>query len=274
MDLNGKIGILTGASRGIGVFLAESLARKGVHLALAARVQADLDRTADQLAPFGTKVVTVPTDVTDLRSLEALVSRTTEELGAPSLLVNNAGIEHYARFEQYDTDLITQIMNTNVIGPQLLTRLVLPEMVRRRDGHIVNIASVAGKTATPFNSIYSASKHALVGFSWSLREEMRTHGVGVSVVCPGFVSEAGMFSDWSGGKKPPGLAGSVSPQLVADKTIEAIEKNKAEVIVAPGIMKIVDVLHAISPELTTGIARRSGSYRFLEETALKAWEDK
>lgn len=274
MELKGKIAILTGASRGIGVFLAEALAAKGVHLALAARNGKDLDATASRLEGSGVRVITVPTDVTELESLKGLVSRTTDELGAPDLLVNNAGIEHYARFQEYDIELIARIMQTNVVGPQWLTRLVLPGMVDRRVGHVVNIASVAGKTAVPFNSVYSASKHALVGFSWSLREEMRPHGVGVSVVCPGFVSDSGMFSDWSVGRKPPGLAGSVSPQLVAAKTIAAIEKNKAEVIVAPGVMKGVDVLHAISPELTTAIARRSGSYRFLEETALRAWEER
>lgn len=97
--------------------------------------------------------------------------------------------------------------------------------------------------------------------------------MGVSVVCPGFVSDAGMFADWSKGKKPPALTRTVTPQKVAGRTIDAIEKNRAETIVAPGLLKIVDVMHAISPAITTAIARASGGYRFLENEAVRAWQE-
>ena len=270
MELRGKVGILTGASRGIGVFLAEALARKGVDLALAARSAEDLESTAKVVRDLGVRAITVPTDVTKREDLETLIARTTEELGPPDLLVNNAGVEHYDYFEEADLDGIESLIKTNLIAAEWLTRLALPEMVRRRSGHIVNIASVAGKTAAPYNTVYSSSKHGLVGFSWSLREEMKRYGIGVSVVNPGYVGDAGMFHDWSRGEKPPGLIKTVTPQKVADETIAAIEKDKPEVMVTTGLARIVDIFHAISPKLTTAIARRTGNYGFLER-GVKEW---
>lgn len=270
MELRGTVAVLTGASRGIGVHLAEAFAAKGVSLALAARSAEGLETTAKKLESYPVKVVCIPTDVTKFGDLENLVERATTDLGPIDILINNAGVEKYAPFQEYDIDKITQIMQTNVISAQLLTRLVLPGMVERKRGHVVNIASVAGKMAVPYNAVYSASKHALVGFSWSLREEMHKHGVGVSAICPGFVAEAGMFADWSKGKKPPGLASPVTPQAVAAKTVEAVEKNKGEVIVASAAMR---VSKAMPHEVTSAIGRRSGGYDFLENVAVEAWRE-
>jgi short-subunit dehydrogenase len=263
MDLHGKNAVVTGASRGLGVFIAETLARKGCRLALAARSADELDSVTGKIQAMGARAVGIPTDVSDPAALENLVTRANAEIGPIDVLINNAGIEKYSDFINYDFETIEKIMKVNVISAQWLTKLVVPQMIDRGSGHIVNIASVAGKTAVPYNVIYSSSKHALVGFSWSLREELKAKGVGVSVVCPGFVSDAGMFNDWSGGKKPPSTSRAVTPQQVADATVKAIEEDKAEIIVARGLAKIVDVFHAISPGFTTSIARRSGAYKFL-----------
>jgi uncharacterized protein len=265
VELHGKVGILTGASRGLGVYFAEALANKGVHLALAARSESELKETADRLSRFGVRTVAIPTDVSELTDLEELVERTTRELGPPDLLVNNAGVEKYAQYHEVDVDVIERTLRVNVWAPEVLTRLIVPGMIERGRGHIVNVASVAGKTAVPYNAIYSSSKHALVGFSWSLREELKPHGVGVSVVCPGFVSEAGMFAHWSQGEKPPKLSSAVSPDKVASALVTAIEKDRAEVIVARGLARFVDVSHAISPTFTTNMARRGGAYNFLRK---------
>lgn len=267
MKLRGTVGILTGASRGIGVRIAEALAREGVNLALAARSAEDLEQTAARAQELGVRAVAVPTDVTKRADLETLVERARNELGPVDLLVNNAGIEHYVHYEEIDLDEIEAIMTTNVIAAQVLTRLVLPGMIERRRGHIVNVASLAGKTALPYNVVYASSKHALVGFSWSLREEVRPHGLGVSVVCPSFVSDTGLFARWSKGRNAPKLAGMVGPDKVTRAVIKAIESDRAEIIVARGLGKVTDVVHAISPELTTGIARRSGVYDMLAKAA-------
>lgn len=267
MDLSNKVAILTGASRGLGTYMAEALARRGAHLALAARSAEDLERTAAQVGRFGVKVATIPTDVTKRADLKALVKRTNEELGPPDVLVNNAAVEQLAQFEAMALDEIAAIITTNVIALELLTRLVVPDMIERKRGHIVNIASMAGKTAVPYNTVYSSSKHAVVGFSWSLREELRPHQIGVSVVCPTFVSDSGMFTRWSSGT-PPAIARAVTPEKVAAATIAAIEKNRAEILVTTGLGRVVDVMHAISPELTTSSARRFGLYDFLHKGAM------
>jgi uncharacterized protein len=189
------------------------------------------------------------------------------------VLVNNAGIERYTDFHSYDLDMIEKIIRVNVIAAEVLTRLVLPGMIDRARGHIVNISSVAGKSAVPYNVVYSSSKHALVGFSWSLRQEVKPYGVGVSVVCPGFVRESGMFADWGGGVEPPGMTKSVSPERVAKATVEAIERDKGDVVIGPALLKISDVVHAISPSVAGWIGRNSGAYRFLRSATDKTFRD-
>ena len=267
MELHNKIAIVTGASRGIGVHVAEALARKGVHLALAARSAEDLAETTARVQSRGVRAIAVPTDVTKRADLEALVDRTTSELGPPDLLVNNAGVQNVTRFEKADPDDIAWIISTNVIALETLTRLVLPGMIERGRGHICNMASLSGRTAYPYNTVYASSKHAVVGFSWSLREEMRPYGIEVSVVCPGFVSGEGMFARRHPDDRPPKIARTVTPAQVAAKTIETIEKNKAEVIVTGGLGNVVDVFHALSPDVTAKIQRRAGLYRYIEHEA-------
>jgi short-subunit dehydrogenase len=272
MRLNGTVGILTGSSRGIGVYLAEALARRGVRLALAARSKDELNEVAERVQSFGADAIAIPTDVARREDLEALVERTTAELGPPDVLVNNAGIERYADFHSYEVDMIEKIIRVNLVAAEVLTRLVVPGMIDRARGHIVNISSVAGKSAVPYNAVYSSSKHALVGFSWSLRQELKPYGVGVSVVCPGFV-RAGMFADWSGGVEPPGMTRSVSPERVANATVEAIERDKADVVVGSALLRFSDVLHAVSPSLAGWIGRKSGAYRFLRSATDKTFRD-
>lgn len=267
MELHNRIAIVTGASRGIGVRVAEALAAKGVHLALAARSGNELQDIAARLQARGVRAIAVPTDVTNNEDLQALVDRTEAELGPPDLLVNNAGVQKVTRFEKVDPADIAWIINTNLIALEVLTRLVLPGMIERGRGHVCNIASLSGRTAYPYNAIYASSKHAVVGFSWSLREEMRPYGIEVSVVCPGFVSDEGMFARRHPDDPPPKIARMVSPTEVATRTIEAIEKNKAEVIVTGGLGNVVDVFHALSPDTTARIQRRAGLYDYMREEA-------
>jgi short-subunit dehydrogenase len=273
MQLGNSIGILTGASRGLGVLMAEHLAAKGVSLALAARSESDLKETVNRVQARGVRAIAVPTDVTTREDLERLVARTTDELGPPDLLVNNAGIESLGKFESMSLDEIESIFTTNVIALVSLTRLVVPGMIERGRGHVVNISSMAGKVAAPYYTTYSASKHAVVGFSWSLRAELKSKGIGVSVVCPGYVEDTGMFSYRNAGK-PPRTVGTVRPEDVAATVVEVVEKNKAEALVAGGLLRVADVSFAISPDFAMGIGRRSGAYRYVEKMAAQADEGK
>jgi short-subunit dehydrogenase len=268
MQLINTVGILTGASRGLGVRIAEALASKGASLALAARSAEALEETANKVRAKGGRAITVPTDVSDRAALELLVKRTNDELGPIDLLVNNAGVECVGYFEQLDADHIAATVATNLEAPIMLTRLVAPQMIERRRGHIVNISSAAGKAARPYGVVYSATKHGVVGFSWSLRAELAPHNVGVSVICPGYVTGEGMFAKretYAG--RPPGNIGVVQSSDVADAVVSAIEKNKAEAVIAPALVKIADVFHALSPDFAMGVARRSGAYKYLRKEA-------
>jgi short-subunit dehydrogenase len=273
MELRGSIGILTGASRGLGVLMAERLASKGVNLALAARSATELQETVGRVQSRGVRAIGVPTDVTKREDLERLVDRTTNELGPPDLLVNNAGIEFLGGFQSIPLDTIEAVLTTNVIGLISLTRLVVPQMIERGRGHVVNISSMAGKAASPYYTIYSASKHAVVGFSWSLRAELKPKGVGVSVVCPGYVDETGMFSYRNAGK-PPRSVGTVRPEDVAAAVVKVVEQDKAEAVVAGGLFKIADVAHAVSPDFAMAMGRRSGAYGYIEKMAARADREK
>ncbi|HEV2755523.1 MAG TPA: SDR family NAD(P)-dependent oxidoreductase [Actinomycetota bacterium] len=266
MELRGAVAILTGASRGIGVHLAEALAGRGADLALAARDAAGLEQTAARLERFGRRTITVPTDVTRDADLERLVQRTSDELGPPDLLVNNAGIETIAELQTMELPTIEAMIATNLTGAEKLTRLVIPGMIERRSGHVLNVSSASGKGGVPYYSVYASTKHGLVGFSWCLRAELAPHGVGVSVVCPSFVAGTGMYADRSNDRKPPRSLSLVSAEQVAAACLRAIEKNKAEVVVASGITKFADVFYAFSPDFAMKVARKMGVDSFLATT--------
>lgn len=273
MELEGAVGIVTGASRGIGVYIAEALARKGADLALAARTASDLEETVARMQGHGVRAIAVATDVTKRDDLERLVKTTESELGPPTLLVNNAGIDPIGEFVTLDPDVIERVIATNVLALQMLTRFVVPGMVERKRGHVVNIGSLSGKTVTPYYTVYGSSKHAVVGFSLSLREELRPHGVGVSVVCPTFVREVGGFATRNPKADAPSAIGTVAPKEVAAAVVRAIEKDLPEVVLANGLTKVADVALAISPRFTAWMGRRLGGYDFLAREARRSQHD-
>ncbi len=234
-DLQGKVGVLTGASRGIGLHVARLLAARGVRLCLVARSAEALSEVERELKAAGHVCMTVAADVSDRRALESLVKAVEAELGPIDVLVNNAGIEHMSMYETMPLDEIDQFIDINLRGPMLLTRLVLPSMLARDVGHIVNVSSLAGLGPTAFGEPYGATKHGLVGFSRALRASLKTRGskVSASSVCPGFVSGAGMFEDnrKRTGIEAPKILGTFPVEGVARAILEAIDKDAPEVIV-------------------------------------------
>jgi short-subunit dehydrogenase len=263
--LNGKVVVLTGASRGLGVDMARLFAQRGAQLALAARSGQELEKVRAEIEGLGAKAIAVPADVSDLASLRALVKETEASLGPIDVLINNAGLEQVCDFETMDLERIEQIISVNVLGLIWLTRMVVPSMIERRSGHICNIASLAGVTPVPHNAVYSATKHAVVGFSRSLRMELAEYGVEVSAVCPGFVEGAGMFTEW--GRPAPKAAPSVTSQQVAEAVLKAVENNKGKIVVTKGLGKLADVTFAAMPEIAASMMRRTGAAGFLKEQA-------
>ncbi|WP_028117086.1 SDR family oxidoreductase [Ferrimonas senticii] len=182
--MQGKVILLTGASEGIGRALAVQLSQAGAQLMLAARNLERLRELQQQL-PGASAVIAL--DVADPQQCQQAVAATIEQFGRLDMLINNAGITMWSRFEQLDDlTLLERLMRVNYLGAAWLTHSALPHLKQSR-GQIVAVASLAGLTGVPERSGYAASKHAMVGFFDSLRIELRGSGVDVSVICPDFV---------------------------------------------------------------------------------------
>lgn len=188
MNFKNKSIIITGASAGIGEALALALARQGAHLTLAARNAAELQRVAHQCVDADGSAIAVPTDVGDAESCRHLIERAVQQFGGVDILVNNAGISMWARFEEIsDLSVFDRIMRINYLGSVYCTHYALPHLKASR-GLIVAVSSLTGKTGVPTRTGYAASKHAMQGFFDSLRIELRSSGVDVLIVSPGFVA--------------------------------------------------------------------------------------
>jgi NAD(P)-dependent dehydrogenase (short-subunit alcohol dehydrogenase family) len=183
--LDGQVALVTGSSSGIGAATARELARRGARIVLAARRTDLLDAEVQAIKLSGGEALAIPTDVTDMAQVDALVARALEHYGKIDILVNNAGIGSIRAFAATSREDIERMLETNVRGVVLLTRAVLPGMLDRRHGAIISVASVAGHVAV--DPIYSATKYAVRGFSLSLRRQLAGSGVSVSVVSPGFI---------------------------------------------------------------------------------------
>ena len=265
-DLRGATAVVTGASRGIGVHIARALANEGVNLSLAARSEAELEAVRQDMTALGVKVIATRCDVTSAEDRAHLLERTMTELGPVDILINNAGIETVARFDSAPADDLVRTLEVNLVAAMLLTRSVLPGMLDRRRGHIVNIASGAGKVGVPYAVAYATSKHGMVGLTHSLRAEYHGNPVGFSVVCPGFVSETGMYARWEdNGARAPKIAGRSTPQKVAEVTIGCIRKNRAEALVNTPPLRPLVVLANIAPRITPGVMRLFGYTRTFEK---------
>ncbi len=187
-SLEGKVALVTGASRGIGLAIARSLARMGAKLALCARDPKRLEGVAEEFERAGTSVLAVSTDVTRAAEIISLVHKTEKTLGPVEILVNNAGIGYSAPVQDAEEANWDAVLDTNLKAVFLLTRAVAPGMISRRSGHIINIASLAGKSAFAGGSIYCASKWGLLGLTQCMAEDLRSYGIRVSAVCPGSVA--------------------------------------------------------------------------------------
>ena len=265
MDLDGARVLLTGGSRGIGPFIARALLARGAAVTLAARSADGLDDVRRALDTG--RVATVAGDVTNEDDRSAIVADAEAAFGPTDVLVNNAGIESILPFTEYTEEDVHAIVATNLDAPIQMCRLVLPGMLERRRGHVVNVASLAGKAATPYNTVYAATKHGLIGFTYSLRAELHETGVGASAVCPAFVSEAGFITDYAEPGVRRSLGTETDPRKVARAVVRAIERDKPDVVVAGALPQLADVSLAISPRLTEFLARRMGGYDALRREA-------
>jgi short-subunit dehydrogenase len=250
MNLDGARVLLTGATGGLGQAIARGLAERGASLVLTGRRVDVLEPLASEL---GARAVESDLSVPD--APERLLA----EAGELDALVANAALPGSGRLTSYSVAELDRALDVNLRAPMLLAHGVTDAMVARGSGHLVFISSLAGKTAPPGSSIYSATKFGLRGFALALREDLASKGVGVSVVLPGFIREAGMFAE-SGGKLPPGI-GTKRPVDVANAVVKAIEHNRAEVEVAPLPLRAGALLGSVAPGPVGAIQRKLGAVK-------------
>jgi NAD(P)-dependent dehydrogenase (short-subunit alcohol dehydrogenase family) len=165
-----------------------ALARHGVAVAVAARTRADTERVADEARALGARALAVEIDVGDPASVSRAATAAADGLGPIDIVVNNAGIAQSVPFLRMEPELWDRHLRVNATGPYLVTRAVLPGMLERRWGRVVNVASLAGLYGAPYVTAYTASKHALVGLTRALAMEVSGKGVTVNAVCPGYVA--------------------------------------------------------------------------------------
>ena len=186
--LAGQVAVVTGASRGIGLAIARRLGQMGARVSLCARNAENLERAASGLRAAGIQVLALRTDVTRGDEVASLVSETQRTFGPVDILVNNAGIGIFGPFQEQTEADWNAILDTNLKSVFLVSRSVAPEMIRRKTGHIINIASLAGKSTFANGAVYCASKWGLLGLTGCMAEELRAHGIRVSAICPGSVA--------------------------------------------------------------------------------------
>lgn len=187
-SIQGKNALITGAGKGLGRAIAMALAAEGVNVALVGRTEKDLVNVAEELKAYPIKTTIATADVADIEAVNAAVAKIKSVLGPIDILVNNAGIASFGKFMELEPQRWKEIIDVNIMGVYYTTRAVLPEMIERQTGDIINISSTAGKNGSALTSAYSASKFGLIGLSESLMQEVRKHNIRVSTMLPSTVA--------------------------------------------------------------------------------------
>src|SRR5690242_12775508 len=253
LDLNGANVLVSGASRGIGPHIANALASRGARVALMARSGPELQAVARGLVADGAVAVAVAGDVTSPEDRRRVVAAAESELGPLDVLVNNAGGDPQREFHRLTEHEISQVIALNLTSAVVLGRIVLPGMLERGRGHIVNVSSMAGRTGFPSTEAYGAAKDGLIGFTRVLRSDYRRRGVSASTLILGPIREAGVgarTADELGIRLPRFMA---TPEHVGKATVRAIRGDKAEITVLPGpgrtLRAVMDRFPGLGPSM-------------------------
>lgn len=250
--------LLTGATGGIGHAIARAFAGRGAKLILTGR-------RADVLEPLAQEVGgrAIACDLIDRERVELLAHDAVS--AEVDVFVANAALPASGLLTELSQEQVDRMLEVNLRAPIALAHALAPGMIERGRGHMVFISSLSGKAASPSSSVYSATKFGLRGFALGLRADLQPHGVGVSSVFPGFIRGAGMFAD-AGISLPPGV-GTKSPADVAAAVLRAIERNRAEIDVAPVGLRIGATLAGIAPQIAATVSRKAGGEKIAADLA-------
>jgi short-subunit dehydrogenase len=267
--LQGRNALVTGASGGLGTHLARRLAREGMNLAVSGRREDALEAVAAELSELGVKAVAVPADLSDLSVTDTLVDNVETALGPIDVLVNNAGVESIGAFTAYSREELTSSVDVNLTAPLLLTHRLTPGMLERGRGHVVFIASMAGKVGPAYSEPYAATKAGLVGLTQSLRAEYLDAPVGFSVVCPGFVAGDGMYARMvEAGHSSNRLMGETTTDKVATAVVRAIREDSPELLESGNPMRPMLALAQLAPGLVERVAPKFGVTEMFRRVAV------
>ena len=187
-DLKNKNALITGAGKGIGKAIALALAKEGVNIILVARTQEEIDSVAAKICSLRVKALAITADVADINSVNSAVEKALAEFDTIDILINNAGIAAFGKFLELEPTDWERIIQVNLMGTYYVTRAVLPNMIERQTGDIINISSTAGLSGNALTSAYSASKFAVLGLTESLMQEVRKHNIRVTALTPSTVA--------------------------------------------------------------------------------------
>lgn len=262
-NLSGANALLTGASGGLGVPLAEVLAEAGMNLALVSYPGAEMATLMRSLSRHGVRTMALEVDLRNRNQYRGIVEQVLREFPTVDVLINNAGVEYSSPYHLLKEEAVKEVLSVNLEAPMMLSRLVLPGMVERRRGHIVNISSLAGKSGPAFQEPYTATKAGLISFTASLRATYHGSGVSASVIVPGFF-EAGIYARIKAkiGRPAPALLAALPPQRVARAVIRAIRHDLPEVLVTRYPVRPILAVSALFPSVGEWLAHRIGVHDF------------
>jgi short-subunit dehydrogenase len=266
MELRGANALVTGAAGGLGRYICRALAAQGANLVVSDLAGEPLDARAEEISTFGTRVETVAADLAKQKERRGLIGAAEEALGPVDVLVNNAGLEFVGPYAEAPLSQIDLITKVNLLTPMELSRLALPGMLERRRGHIVNIASLAGKAPLAYFHTYNATKFGVVGFSHALRHELTGDPVSVSAICPGFIEREGMYGRVEQHVRKVGNPlGSSPPEKVGEAVVRAVREDKAEIVITERPVRPLIALAAVAPKAAIWLNEKAGTRQTARE---------
>ncbi len=257
--------LITGAGHGIGRAIALAFGRGGAEVVASDLNEENLEETREEVTQTGAVCRTYRLDVTDEKEIAAVREAIHRDAGTVDILVNNAGVVFGGAFLDVPLEQHRLTYRVNIEGVVAMTHAFLPDLISAPRGHLVNICSASGFIGLPNGSTYASSKWAAIGFSESIRLELRHLGhrhVDVTSVCPTYVS-TGMFE----GAKPPRTANMLTPEMIAGKVVEAVERRKVWVL-EPFIVKLTPILQNVLPTVVTDLL----SDAFGASSSMESWQ--
>jgi short-subunit dehydrogenase len=260
--------LLTGASGGLGRFIAHALVDFKVRQVLVAHPGTNLQELRKEIEDRGGETIIITSDLREAEQRRRLLQEARQQMGPIDILINNAGVEFTSVYHELSETDIYDTLRVNLEAPMILSRLLLPEMLERKRGHIVNISSLAGKSGPAFQEPYAASKAGLIKFTESLRATYRGSGVSASVIVPGFV-EAGIYAKLKAksGCSAPAILGISPPEAIPQAVIRAIQNDLPEIIVNPLPVRPLLAFISLFPSWGEWVVEKIGTNKFFRQVA-------